>query len=342
MISFFASSNGEVKPLSTEELDELKAHINSGHLTKSHLCKGCLISEGARRMHRSVRDVDKATHTLHIDIAGPLTLSDDGYSYFLVGALRLPGYPLLIDARLLQTRTSAGVSHELDRMISYFESLSSEGSPLADSPRIRRLHSDRAGEFTAPFFEKFLAGRRGTYHTLTTGYDPQANCTAERTVGLIKAISARCLSSASIDPSYWSYAVRYAAQSLLCVAIQKAQRSPPFGSQVVVQALGHDKIKYPEQRSIAGRLLFWDHLADQGSYILCPPEGEHDDPLVYKAGLPVLSPLDVPDSMLDAKAKDDAKEGEPSEKKKFDTPLLPGSDEPLDLDPTGEGPLPIL
>ena len=132
--------------------------------------------------------------------------------------------------------------------------------------------------------------------------------------------------------------MRYAAQSLLCAALQKAQRSPPFGSQVVAQGLGHDKIKYPEQRSIAGRLLFWDHLADQGSYLLCPPEGEHDDPLDYKAGLPVLSPPDVPDSMLDAKAKDDAREGEPSEKnkKKFDTPLLPGSDEPLDLDPTGE------
>ena len=99
------------------------------------------------------------------------------------------------------------------------------------------------------------------------------------------------------------------AQSLLCAALQKAQRSPPFGSQVVAQALGHDKIKYPGQRSISGRLLFWDHLADQGSYILCPSEGEHDDPLVYKAGLLVLSPLDAPDSMLDAKAKDDAKGG---------------------------------
>ena len=84
--------------------------------------------------------------------------------------------------------------------------------------------------------------------------------------------------------------------------------------------------------------MFWDHLADQGSYILCPPKGEHDDPLAYKAELPVLSPPDVPDSMLDAKAKEDAKEGEPSETKtKFETHLLRGSDEPLDLDPTGEG-----
>ena len=107
-----------------------------------------------------MRDVDKATHTLHIDIAGPITRSDDGFNYFLVGALRLPGYPLLIDVRQLQTRTSADVCHELSRMTAYFESLSSEGFPLTDCPRIRRLHSDRAGEFTAPFFEKFLSGRK--------------------------------------------------------------------------------------------------------------------------------------------------------------------------------------
>ena len=50
--------------------------------------------------------------------------------------------------------------------------------------------------------------------------------------------------------------------------------------------------------------MLWDHLADQGSCIFCPPEEEYDDPLVYKAGLPVLSPPDIPDSMLDAKVTD--------------------------------------
>ena len=181
-------------------------------------------------------------------------------------------------------------------MTSYFEALSSEGFPLTDSPRIRRLHSDRAGEFTAPFFEKFLSGRKGIYHILTSGYDPQANGTAERAVGLLKALSARCLSSAGLSKDYWSYAVRYAAQSLICAALQKKQRSPPFGAQVIAQALGHDKIKYPLERSIVGRLLFWDHLSDQGSYILCPPASEEAEEFVYKAGLPVLSPPDNPDA----------------------------------------------
>ena len=78
----------------------------------------------------------EATHTLHIDIAGPLTKSDDGYVSFLVGALRLPGFPLLINVRLLQTRTSAEVCHQLDVMVNYFESLCFEGFPITDAPRI--------------------------------------------------------------------------------------------------------------------------------------------------------------------------------------------------------------
>ena len=78
----------------------MKDHVESGHTTKSNLCKGCFEAEGPRKVHRTVRDVDKASHVLHIGIAGPLLSSDDGYSYFLVGALRLPGFPLLIDVRL--------------------------------------------------------------------------------------------------------------------------------------------------------------------------------------------------------------------------------------------------
>ena len=79
--------------------------------------------------------------------------------YFLVGALRLPGYLLLIDVRLLQTRTSAEVCHQLDVTVAYFESLCFEDFPLNEAPRIRRLHSDRARKFTSAFFEKFLAHR---------------------------------------------------------------------------------------------------------------------------------------------------------------------------------------
>ena len=236
-----------------------------------------------------------------------------------VGALRLPERPLLIDVRLLKTRTSVEVCAALERMTSFLESLSFEGLEITDSPRIKRLHSDRAREFTALCFQKLLSNHRSIYHTLTTGYDPQANCTAERSVGLMKALSARCLTTSGLPQELWGYAVKYVAPSLLCSSLQKKQKSP-FGSQVIAQVLGHRKVKYPEQRSISGRLLYWDHLQDQLSYRLCPPEDgdESQEPHVQRAALPVLAPPET----LEPKAT-------------FGTPLKnkdPGHTVDLDMD----------
>ena len=91
--------------------------------------------------------------------------------------------------------------------------------------------------------------------------------------------------------------VKYAAQSLLCSSLQRKQKSPPSGSQVIAQVLGHRKVKYPEQGSISGRLLHWDHLQDQLSYLLCPSEegDESQEPTVQRAALPVLAPPETPE-----------------------------------------------
>ena len=69
----FDASDGSIKPLTVDEMKKLKGHMKSAHLSKSHLRKACLTAEGPRRIHRRDRDVDKATHVLHIDIAGPVT-----------------------------------------------------------------------------------------------------------------------------------------------------------------------------------------------------------------------------------------------------------------------------
>ena len=175
--------------------EKSRDHINSGHLNKRRLCKGCLLSEGPRRAHCRVRDVDWATRVLQIDIAGPLNASYEGFHDFPVGALRLPDLPLLIDARLLKARTSVEVCAALEKMTACFESLSLEGFEIKDSMRIKRLHSDRVGEFTAPFFMRLLSNHCSIYHTLNSGYDLQTNGTAERAVGLIKTLASRCLNA---------------------------------------------------------------------------------------------------------------------------------------------------
>ena len=110
---------------------------------------------------------------------------------------------------------------------------------------------------------------RSTYHSFTSGYDPQAKGTAERGVGLIKCLSARALVTPHLDVSYRSYAVRYAAHSLLCNSLLLRQRSSPFGCTVVAQMLNRKDARFPESRAITGRLLFWDRFHDQVSYILC-------------------------------------------------------------------------
>ena len=135
----------------------------------------------------------------------------------------------MTDIRWLKTRASVEVCAAPERMTSFFESLSFEGFEITDSPRIKRLHSDRAKEFTALCFQKLLSNHRSIYHTLTTGYDPQANGTSERPVGLMKALSARCLTTSGLPQEFWSQSSTL-AQSLLCSSLQRKQRSPPFGS----------------------------------------------------------------------------------------------------------------
>ena len=107
-------------------------------MNKTNLCRGCLEAEGPRKIHRTIRDIDKATHTLHIDVAGPLAVSDDGFAYFLVGALRMPGLPLLIDVRTLTSRTSTEVCDELEKMVSFLEALQTEGFGIGETSRIKR------------------------------------------------------------------------------------------------------------------------------------------------------------------------------------------------------------
>ena len=106
-----------------------------------------------------MREVDRATHASHIDIAGPFAVSDDGFTvtYFPVGALRMPGFPLMIDVCNLSSRTSTLVCDELEKMVAFFKALQSEGFTIGETSRIKRLHSDRAGEFIAPYFARFLA-----------------------------------------------------------------------------------------------------------------------------------------------------------------------------------------
>eukprot|EP00971_Amphidinium_carterae_P317923 6320045-Amphidinium_carterae.1 len=95
------------------------------------------------------------SHCLHVDLAGPFKQSVDCYKYFMVGALRLPNYPLIFQVELLETRGSPEVAQALSRMVNLIEALEFEGFPIGER-RVRRIHTDRARELTSKFLETFL------------------------------------------------------------------------------------------------------------------------------------------------------------------------------------------
>ena len=130
-----------------------------------------------------------------------------------------------------------------------------------------------------------------------------------------------------------SYAVKYAAQSLLCASLLRKQRSPPFGSQVIAQVLGHKKVRYPEPRTMAGRLLYWDHLQDQPSYLLCQPEDEDEsrEGVVQRAGFPVLSPPETPDPKGNVGSSTQEQNSEQPVDLDKSEPIVP-DDQQVDLD----------
>ena len=336
-------SAGRMRFLKTKKLDQLLTYkkANLGPIFNFRAYVYISLS-GAFKLKAQEKFIGKlgtsigqhALFTLTLPVPLPLQTMALPIFWLVLFVFQVFIYSSMSDCFLLVVLSK--VCDALERMVAFFESLQSEGFTITDFSRVKRLHSDRAGEFTAPYFERFLTKHKSIYHTFTSGYDPQANGTAERTVGLVKSLAARALATAQLDSSYWSYPVRYAAQSLLCHALQRHQRSLPFGSSVVAQELDHKKIKFPDSRTVTGRLVFWDHMQDQVSYILVPPGDDNIDFLVYRASMPARLP---PAMNVDELTGTDPLPPSPSRPTIFDRPMQDRMVEeemtrnPLDLDP---------
>ena len=190
-ISLPSVDDGVVPNMMPDQNLQWQDHVQQGHLRKSCLCRGCILAEGPRRQHPT--QPLPAVHTLHIDVAGPYVETTKGFQYFLVGALRMEGYLIMLQVKMLKTRGAAEICARLGEMLAFFEGIECEGFPIyPDQPRVRRIHSDRAKEFVTRPFQEYCT-QNGIRLTTTAGHEPQSNGTAERAVGLIKSVASRCL-----------------------------------------------------------------------------------------------------------------------------------------------------
>ena len=134
------ASDGTIPPFNQREQEELSNHIRSGHFW----------IELVPRMHSNLRR--KKIHSTIgrltlFTLTSPVPLPDDGFTYFSFTSSKFSFTHWCQGAYFSRF---CRICDALERMVAFFESLQSESFAITDSLRVKRLHSDRAGEFTAP------------------------------------------------------------------------------------------------------------------------------------------------------------------------------------------------
>ena len=165
-----------------------------GHTQKDYEARGL------RRPHRRGTADQVSKGVLSIDLADPYAAAYDGTKYALLAVFRIDESTQLHFVRPMKRRLWSELYSALQSVLAQVSALCGE------RPQVVRIHSDKAREFLA---QRVVEGINalGVFQTTTTGYDPQANGLAERTVGLLKqrakGFLIRAASTRSSGPSCW-------------------------------------------------------------------------------------------------------------------------------------------
>ena len=151
-------------------------------------CQKCKVSRHTRQRLQCYPSTTCRLSTIHVDLMGPLPVSDDYSKYVITIRDRTTGF--LISAAL-PDKSSSSV---LQAIKSHF--ISSFGVPTT-------IISDNGREFTSNDFQQFCDDL-GITHKFVTAYHPQANGLVERVHRSIK-VAFRALD----EPSSWSNALPF-------------------------------------------------------------------------------------------------------------------------------------
>ena len=142
-------------------------------------------------------------------------------------------------AEVMENRGASAVLEAVGRMVAKLNFL---GLPL------KRLHSDRAGEYQSKMFDKWVRDR-GICRTFTDGDNFKGNGRAEGAVAQLKRGARTLLVAAGLDESYWCHASRHWADTRLRSQLEsmgwKRRQLATFGQVVwAKRKLYSDRQKY--------------------------------------------------------------------------------------------------
>ena len=203
---------------------------------------------------------------LSIDLAGPYTAAYDGTKYALVAVFRIDENLQLHFVRPMKRRL-------WNELFSSLQSILAQVSAICgERPQVVRIHSDKAREFLA---QRVIEGINalGVFKTTTTGFDPQANGLAERTVGLLKERARGFLIRGGVDKKFWPLMMAEAARRQRDGALNRPHQGklPEPGDYVAVTVQGAGPF---DPRVEQGRFLAQSDVAVQGALVLVNRAGQ--------------------------------------------------------------------
>jgi len=209
---------------------------------KAKVCGDCMVG-GQTRMPRppnpSTGEVERGGR-VHMDVCGPMAVEGmGGEKYFVTmtdEATRMSRVELL--------RTKGAATDEVIKGLKLFED--------TDGVKIKKLRSDRGGEFVANRLTDFMA-KRGIESDLTASYSPQSNGLAERLNRTLMTRVRSMLSWAKLPDSFWGEA--------LMAANRARNRLPARGlSMTPIEAFYGEKPDLSTDRTFGS--LVYVHVPD--------------------------------------------------------------------------------
>ncbi|CAI5979095.1 unnamed protein product [Closterium sp. NIES-64] len=145
--------------------------------------------------------------TLHMDVWGPARVRGQGHErYFLLVVDDYSRYTTVFPLRSKGDVTEVLIDWIRAARLQLRQSFGS------DFP-VRRLHSDRGGEFSSGLLRAYCRAR-GIRQTFTLPDSPQQNGIYERRIGMVMDVARTSMMHAAAPHFLWPFAVRYAAHQI--------------------------------------------------------------------------------------------------------------------------------
>ena len=151
------------------------------------------------------------------DLCGPFPKSIDGFTYALCFVDAATDYSALY---LLKSKSSHEVRHAFDEFLTDHEEF------LAHKKKVT-WHTDNGGEFMSHDLDEFC-NEFAIARSFSVPYAPPQNAQAERMWGILLKPTRAMLVGASIDKTFWSYAIKHAnhCRNVMPSYSQPNMRSP--------------------------------------------------------------------------------------------------------------------